>query len=110
MMYLKEGDIVNVDVSTIYRRILLRCVKNVYDRRMLAKKQRDLVEVTKECLYKGIEAVKPWGHLGDIGAAIEAHAKANGYSVVEEFGGHGIGLEFHEDPFVYHYKGQREWY
>ena len=46
-------------------------------------------------------------NLGDIGAAIEAHAKANGYSVVEEFGGHGIGLEFHEDPFVYHYKGAK---
>ena len=61
----------------------------------------------QECLYKGIEAVKPWGHLGDIGTAIEAHAKANGYSVVEEFGGHGIGLEFHEDPFVYHYKGAK---
>ena len=45
-------------------------------------------------------AAKPWGHLGDIAYAINSHAQANGYSVVEDIGGHGIGLEFHEDPFV----------
>ena len=73
----------------------------------VSEEAKRLVEVTKECLQKGIEAVKPWGHLGDIGEAIEKHAKANGYSVVEEFGGHGIGLDFHEDPFVYHYKGEK---
>jgi methionyl aminopeptidase len=99
---LKDGDILNVDVSTIYdgyysdaSRMFM--IGNV---RYEAKK---LVEVTKECLYKGIEAVKPWGHIGDIGAAIQQHAKTNGYSVVEYFGGHGIGLQFHEDPFVSHY-------
>ena len=59
-----------------------------------------LVRVTKECVQKGLEAIEPWGFLGDIGAAVNAHAEANGYTVVREFGGHGIGLEFHEDPFV----------
>ena len=50
----------------------------------------------------GIAAVKPWGLLGDVGAAVYDHAKSRGYSVVREFGGHGIGFEFHEDPFVSH--------
>ncbi len=68
---------------------------------------KKLVEVTKECLIKGIEAVKPWTRLGNVGYTIEQLAKANGYSVVREFGGHGIGLDFHEDPFVFHY-GTRE--
>ena len=99
---LKDGDIVNVDVSTIYNGYFsdssrMFMIGNVSDE---AKK---LVEVTKECLMKGIEAVKPWGRLGDIGAAIQEHAEKNGYSVVRDFGGHGIGLEFHEEPFVCHY-------
>ena len=104
---LKDGDILNVDVSTIYNGYYsdasrMFMIGNVSDE---AKK---LVEVTKECLYKGIEAVKPWGHIGDIGAAIQQHAEANGYSVVEDFGGHGIGLQFHEDPFVFHYGSANE--
>jgi methionyl aminopeptidase len=68
-----------------------------------SEEARKLVEVSKECLYKGIEAVKPWGFLDDIGAAVQEHAEKHGYSVVKDFGGHGIGLEFHEDPFVPHY-------
>ena len=96
---LKDGDIINVDVSTIYNGYYSDASR-MFMIGNVSEEAKRLVEVTKECLYKGIEAVKPWGHLGDIGAAIEAHAKANGYSVVEEFGGHGIGLEFHEDPFV----------
>ena len=59
-----------------------------------------LIRVTEECVELGLAAAKPWGHLGDIADAINTHAKANGYSVVEEIGGHGIGLAFHEDPFV----------
>ena len=62
----------------------------------------DLVAITKECLKRGLAAVKPWGHLGDIGAAVSQLAHKHGYSVVEEFGGHGVGVEFHEDPFVAH--------
>ncbi|MEG1871042.1 MAG: type I methionyl aminopeptidase, partial [Peptostreptococcaceae bacterium] len=96
-----DGDIVNVDVSTIYNGYYsdasrMFMIGDVSDR---AKK---LVEVTKECMIKGIEAVKPWGHLGDIGAVIEKLANENGYTVVREFGGHGIGLDFHEEPFVFH--------
>ena len=59
-----------------------------------------LIRVTEECVELGLAAAKPWGHLGDIADAINTHARANGYSVVEEIGGHGIGLAFHEDPFV----------
>ena len=74
----------------------------------VSDKAKKLVQVTKECLEKGIEAVNPWGHIGDIGAAIQKHAEENGYSVVRDFGGHGIGLQFHEDPFVFHYGSKNE--
>ena len=99
---LKEGDIVNVDVSTIYNGYYsdasrMFCIGKV------SPEAKRLVDVTKECLYKGIETVRPFSHIGDIGAAIEAHAKANGYSVVVEFVGHGVGIDFHEDPMVPHY-------
>ena len=59
-----------------------------------------LVRVTNEAVEKGLEQVKPWGFLGDMGQAVHDYAKQNGYTVVEEVGGHGVGLEFHEDPFV----------
>ena len=94
---LQNGDIINV--STILdgyfsdaSRMFL--IGDVSDR---AEK---LVRVTQECVELGLQAAKPWGHLGDIAWAINTHARKNGYSVVEEIGGHGIGLEFHEDPFV----------
>ncbi|MGL5315754.1 MAG: methionyl aminopeptidase [Peptostreptococcaceae bacterium] len=99
---IKNGDIINVDISTIYNGYFSDASR-MFMIGEVSEEAKRLVEVTKECLYKGIEAAKPWGHLGDIGAAIEAHAHSNGYSVVEEFGGHGIGLHFHEDPFVPHY-------
>lgn len=96
---LQDGDIINVDVSTILdgyfsdaSRMFL--IGNVSDR---AKR---LVRVTEECVKLGLEQAKPWNHLGDIADSINTHAKANGYSVVEDIGGHGIGLEFHEDPWV----------
>lgn len=99
---LKSGDIVNVDVSTIYKGYYsdasrMFCIGEV------SPEAKRLVDVTKECLEKGIAAIKPWGHLGDIGAAIAKHAHANGYSVVIEFVGHGVGLKFHEEPMVPHY-------
>ena len=62
-----------------------------------------LVESTFECMWLGIAAVRPGGHLGDIGAAIQQHAETHGYSVVREFCGHGIGRRFHEEPQVLHY-------
>ncbi|RDY28384.1 methionyl aminopeptidase [Romboutsia weinsteinii] len=104
---LKDGDIVNVDVSTIYNGYYSDASR-MFMLGNVSQEAKRLVEVTKECLYKGIEAVKPWGHLGDIGAAIQKHAEDNGYSVVQDFGGHGIGLQFHEDPFVYHYGDKNE--
>lgn len=94
-----DGDIVNVDCSTIYNGYFsdssrMFCIGNV------SEENRKLVEVAKECVELGLKQVKPWGHLGDVAQAIQDHAKANGYSVVREVGGHGIGLEFHETPFV----------
>ena len=64
---------------------------------------RRLCEVTFECMWKGIAAVRPGATLGDIGFAVQRHAEANGYSVVREFCGHGIGRRFHEEPQILHY-------
>lgn len=96
---LQDGDIINVDVSTILDGYFSDAS------RMFAigtpdERAARLLKVTEECLELGLDAAKPWGHLGDIAHAINSHAQANGYSVVEEIGGHGIGLEFHEEPFV----------
>ena len=96
---LKDGDIINVDVSTEYKGYYsdssrMFCIGEV------SPEKRRLVEVTKECVQKGFEQVKPWKFLGDVGAAVNEHAQKNGYTVVREIGGHGIGLEFHEDPWV----------
>ena len=96
---LKEGDIINVDVSTILNGYYsdssrMFCIGNV------SEEKKKLVEVTRQCVEKGLEQVKPWGYLGDMSQAVYEHAHANGYSVVREIGGHGIGLEFHEDPWV----------
>ena len=62
--------------------------------------KKKLVQVTKECVELGLKEVKPWGFLGDMGQAVHDHAYANGYTVVREIGGHGVGLEFHEEPWV----------
>ncbi|HLD84513.1 MAG TPA: type I methionyl aminopeptidase [Coxiellaceae bacterium] len=99
---LKNGDIVNIDVTVIKddyhgdtsKMFLVGAVAPFAER---------LVEVTQECLYLGIQMVKPGVTLGDIGAAIQAHAEKNRYSVVREYCGHGIGRVFHEDPQVLHY-------
>lgn len=66
----------------------------------VSERAERIVRVTEECVELGLKAAKPWGHLGDIADAIYTHAQKNGYSVVEDIGGHGIGLEFHEEPFV----------
>lgn len=96
---LKEGEIVNVDVSTIYKGYFsdssrMFCIGEV------SEEKKKLVQVTKECVELGLEQVKPWNFLGDMAQVINDHAKANGYSVVVDIGGHGVGLEFHEEPFV----------
>ena len=99
---LQSGDIVNVDVSTILHGYYSDASR-MFMIGEVSEEAKRLVEVAKECLYKGIEAVKPWGFLGDIGEAVQKHAEGNGYSVVRDFGGHGVGLQFHEEPFVCHF-------
>lgn len=94
-----DGDIINVDCSTILNGYYsdssrMFCIGNV------SEENKRLVDVAKECVELGLAQVKPWGHLGDVAAAINEHAMKNGYSVVRQVGGHGIGLEFHETPFV----------
>ena len=65
----------------------------------MSPEKQKLVDVTRECVERTAK-VKPWGYLGDMSQAVHEHAQANGYSVVREIGGHGIGLDFHEDPWV----------
>lgn len=96
---LKPGDIVNVDVSTELDGYFsdssrMYCIGDI------APEKQKLVDVTKESVKLGLEQVKPWGFLGDMSQAVHDHCAENGFSVVREFGGHGIGLEFHEDPWV----------
>lgn len=98
---LKDGDIVNVDCTTIVNGRFADASR-MYCIGEVSKEAKRLVDVTKECLEAGIAAVKPWGHVGDIGAAIQEIAHKNGYSVVIDFCGHGVGNEFHEDPMVHH--------
>ena len=98
---LKEGDIVNVDVSTIFKGFYSAASRMFTIGKVSPERQR-LVDVAKECLDAGLAAIRPWGFLGDVGAAVQEHAEANGYSVVTKFGGHGCGVEFHEEPFVAH--------
>ncbi len=99
---LKNGDIVNLDITTIKdgwhgdtSRMFI-----VGEASIQAKR---LCDITFECMWLGISAVRPGAHLGDIGAVIQKYAEKNGYSVVREFCGHGIGEKFHEDPQVLHY-------
>lgn len=96
---LQEGDIINVDVSTILDGFYSDASR-MFTMGKISERAQRIVKVTEECVQLGLAAAKPWGHLGDIADAINTHAQANGYSVVEDIGGHGIGLEFHEDPFV----------
>ncbi len=98
---LKAGDIINVDVSTIYKGYFSDASR-MFCLAPVSAEARRLVDVTYECLQKGIAAIHPWGHLGDIGAAIQEHAENNGYSVVVDYVGHGVGIEFHEEPMVPH--------
>ena len=96
---LVEGDIINVDVSTILNGYYSDASR-MFKIGNVSERAERIVRVTQECVERGLKAAKPRGHLGDIAYAINTHAKKNGYSVVEEIGGHGIGLEFHEEPFV----------
>lgn len=96
---LKEGDIVNVDVSTIYHNYFSDSSR-MFMIGEASEEKRRLVETAKKCVEIGIEQVKPWNFLGDMAQAVNDFAFANGYSIVREIGGHGVGIEFHEEPFV----------
>lgn len=102
---LKDGDIINVDASTCYKGYYsdasrMYCIGEV------SPEKKRLVQVVHECVELGLKEVKPWGFLGDMAQAVQDHAQANGYRVVEEIGGHGVGLEFHEEPWI-GYVGKR---
>ena len=98
---LQQGDIINVDCTTIVHGHFADASR-MYCIGEVSSEAKKLVDVTKECLEAGIKAVRPWGYFGDIGAAIQEVAHKNGYSVVTDFCGHGVGNAFHEDPFVHH--------
>ena len=96
---LKDGDIINVDVSTILDGWFsdssrMFCIGKV------SQEKEDLVRVTRECVEIGIRHVKPWTPIGNMGHAVHQHALDNGFSVVRSIGGHGVGVRFHEDPWV----------
>ncbi|MBR6067549.1 MAG: type I methionyl aminopeptidase [Bacteroidales bacterium] len=100
--FLRNGDIVNVDVSTIYNRYFSDASR-MFMIGEVSEECKRLVKVTKECLEIGIATAQPWARMGDVGAAIQEHAEKNGYSVVRELCGHGCGVKFHEPPEVLHY-------
>jgi methionyl aminopeptidase len=99
---LKRGDVLNIDVTVIKDGYHGDTSKMYFvgEPSVLARR---LVEITQECLYRGIRAVRPGAHLGDIGHAIQTYAEANNLSVVREFCGHGIGEVFHDEPQILHY-------
>lgn len=99
---LKEGDIINVDVSTILNGYYSDASRMFIIGETTPEKKR-LVDVTLECLHIGMEVAKPFSFVGDIGHAIQQYAEKNGYSVVRDLCGHGVGLAFHEEPEVAHF-------
>lgn len=99
---LMDGDIINVDVSTILDGYYSDASR-MFMIGNVSQADRQLVEVTKECLEVGMAAAQPWHFVGEIGKAIGKYAHSKGYKVVRDLAGHGVGLEFHEDPEVNHY-------
>jgi methionyl aminopeptidase len=98
---LKEGDIVNIDITTILNGYY-GDTSRMFCLGEISPQARKLVDVTRHCLYLGIEQVKPGNYFGNIGFVINRYARANGFSVVYEFCGHGVGVQFHEEPQVDH--------
>ena len=99
---IREGDIINVDCTTIYEGFF-GDASRMYTFGKISPVAEKLVSTTREAVELAVKAIAPYrSHLGDIGYVINRHAKANGFSVVREIGGHGVGLEMHEDPYVCH--------
>jgi methionyl aminopeptidase len=98
----RDGDIINLDI-TLEKNGFIADSSKTYMVGTVAPGARRLVKVTQEALWKGIAQVRPGATLGDIGAAIERHAKQHGYAVVRDYCGHGIGREMHEEPSVLHF-------
>jgi len=103
---IKDGDILNVDITTIHNGYF-GDVGRMFNIGDVSEEAKKLVRVAEECLYLGIEKVKPYNDIGEIGYAIEQYANSHGYSVVRDYGGHGIGLKFHEEPHVHHYGNKK---
>ncbi len=99
---LKAGDIVNIDI-TVIKDGFHGDTSRMFYVGSPAIQARRLCDITFEAMWRGIRAVKPGAHLGDIGATIQRYAESHGFSVVREFCGHGIGRQFHEEPQVLHY-------
>ena len=99
---LEEGDIINVDCTTILNGYYADASRMFIIGETSPEKKK-LVDVAKECLEIGMAAAKPFGFVGDIGNAVEKHAKKNGFSIVRDLCGHGVGVEFHEEPDVEHF-------
>ena len=100
---LQEGDIINVDMTTIVDGYFADASRMFIVGGKTTPEKERLVRVAKECLEIGAEAAKPYSFVGDIGHAIQKHAEKNGYGVVRDLCGHGVGIEFHEQPDVVHY-------
>ena len=103
--YLKEGDILNIDV-TVKKDGYIGDTSKMYLVGVISPYAKKLVDVTQACLYKAIALIRPGTHLGDLGHVIQQHAESHGYSVVREYCGHGIGQEMWEEPQVLHYGKQ----
>ena len=99
---LREGDIVNLDITTLLEQYHGDTSKTFVVGKT-SRAARDLVAAAEEALWVGIRAVRRGGHIGDIGEAVQKYVEAKGYTVVKEYGGHGIGKIFHEDPHVPHF-------
>lgn len=102
---LKEGDVVSVDVGAYYNGFHGDNAFT-YPCGEISEEARKLLNVTRECLVRGIEKVCPGNRIGDISAAVQTHAEANGFAVVEQFVGHGVGRALHEDPSVPNFVGR----
>ncbi len=104
---LKDGDIINVDCTSIIDGFYGDASRMFMIGNVSAEAEK-LVRVSKECLDIGIDQVKPYADIGEIGFAIEQHAKKHGFSIVRDYGGHGIGIRFHEEPHVHHYGSRKK--